>query len=72
MSAAYIQVHFRLDFLWKRFKAKIMYPDQTREQSDLGSYCLHYRLPDHKLSTEDNKSRDFKWGNGQDNYGEGP
>ena len=37
MSAAYIHVHFRLDFLWKRFQAKIMYPDQTRKQSDLGS-----------------------------------
>ena len=44
MSAAYIQVHFRLDFF---MKANSIDPDQTapKEQSDLGPYCLQYRLP---------------------------
>ena len=44
MSAAYIQVHFRLDFFKE---ATSMNPDQTahKEQSDLGPYCLQYRLP---------------------------
>ena len=39
MSAAYIQVHFRLDFIKE---AKNMNPDQTasKDQSDLGHYCL--------------------------------
>ena len=43
MSTAYIQVHFRLDFF---MKANHMNPDQTGvvEQSDLGPYCLQYRL----------------------------
>ena len=43
MSAAYSQVHFRLDFI---MEANTMDPDQTGplEQSDLGSYGLQYRL----------------------------
>ena len=43
MSAAYIQVHFRLDFY---VEANNVDPDQTAlKQSDLGPYCLLYRLP---------------------------
>ena len=40
MSAAYIQVHFRLDFF---MEANNMNPDQTAawKQSDLGPYCSH-------------------------------
>ena len=43
MSAAYIQVHFRLDFM----EANTMNPNQTapKEQSVLATYCLQYRLP---------------------------
>ena len=46
MAAAYIHVHFRLDFL----EANNMSPDQNAskgaawEQSDMGPYCLQYRL----------------------------
>ena len=42
--AAYIQVHFKLDFI---MEANTMDPDQTapKEQSDLCTYCLQYRLP---------------------------
>ena len=42
-SAAYIQAHSRLDLI---MEANTMNPDQTApwEQSDLGSYCLQYRL----------------------------
>ena len=44
MCAAYTQVHLRLDFL---MQTNNMNPDQTalEEQSDLGPYCLKYRLP---------------------------
>ena len=45
MSAAYIQVHCRLDFI---MKANTMNP---WEQSDLGPYCLQYRQHK-KISTE--------------------
>ena len=42
--AAYIYMHFRLDFI---MEANNMNPDQTApwEQSDLGPYCLQYKLP---------------------------
>ena len=40
MSAVYIQVHFRLDFF---MEANNMDPGPW-EQSDLGPYCLQYRL----------------------------
>ena len=42
-SAAYIQVHFRLDSI---MEANTMNPDQTAplEQSDLGLYCLQFDL----------------------------
>ena len=41
-SATYIQVHFRLDFM---MEANTMGPDQTAPwRSDLGPYCLEYRL----------------------------
>ena len=38
-------MHLRLDFFMEAIK---MNPDQTapREQSDLGSYCLQYQLPE--------------------------
>ena len=39
-SAANIQVHFRLDFY---IESNTIETDQ--EQSDLGPYCLQYRLP---------------------------
>ena len=44
MYVAYIQLHFRVDFI---MEANTMNPDQTApwEQSDLGPYCLQYRLP---------------------------
>ena len=44
MGAMSMQVHFRLDFT---MEANIMNPDHTApmEQSDLGPYCLQYRLP---------------------------
>ena len=45
MSAAYIHVHFRLEFI---MVADTMNPDQTApkgEQCDLGPYCLPLRLP---------------------------
>ena len=45
MSAAYIQAYLSLDF---KMKANTKNPDQTApywEQSDLGPYCLQYRLP---------------------------
>ena len=50
-SAAHIQVHFRLDFF---MEANTMNPDQTApwEQSDLGTYCLQFRLPKHKQMSE--------------------
>ena len=58
MSAAYIQVYFRLDNI---MEAKNMNPDKTapNEQSDLGPYCLQYRLPK-KISRRgaDNKTLD--------------
>ena len=43
-SVAYINVYFRLDCF---MEANNMKPDQTapKEQSDLGPYCLQYRLP---------------------------
>ena len=41
MSAAYIQVHFRLDNF---MEANNMNPDQTALKSDLGPYCFQYRL----------------------------
>ena len=45
MSAAYILVHLRLDFFMEAIN---MNPDQTAPvvQSDLGPYCLQYRLPE--------------------------
>ena len=51
MFAAYIQVHFRLDFF---MESNNMNPDQTapREQSDLGPYCLKYKLPKIEQTTE--------------------
>ena len=42
VCSIYIQVHFRLDFI---IEANTMNPDQLWEQSDLGPYCLQYRLP---------------------------
>ena len=42
MPAAYIHVHFRLDFI---IEANTMNPDQTAPKSDLGPYCLQYMLP---------------------------
>ena len=43
LSATYIQVHFRQDFF---MEANYIYPNQIpREQSDLGTYYLQYRLP---------------------------
>ena len=36
MSAAYMLVHFKLDFIMET---------STMKQSDLGQYCLQYRLP---------------------------
>ena len=42
MSAAYIQVHFKLDVF---MEASNMNPSQNSEQSDLGPHCLQYRLP---------------------------
>ena len=47
MSAAYIQVPFRLDIF---IEANNMNTDQTalREQSDLGPYILLYSLPNDK------------------------
>ena len=39
MSAAYIQVHFRLDFI---MEGNTMNPVQT---ADLGPFYLQYRLP---------------------------
>ena len=47
-SAAYIQVHFRLDFFMEA-------TNMNTEQSDLGPYCLQYRQEDEKA---DNKSWD--------------
>ena len=44
-SAAYIQVHFRLDII---MEANTMNPGQTAppwEQSDLDPYCFQNRLP---------------------------
>ena len=38
MSAAYVQLHFRLDFF---MEANNMNPDQT----DSGKYCSQYRIP---------------------------
>ena len=57
-SAAYIQVYFRLNFV---MEANTMNPDQTApwEQSDLGPYCLQYRLPKN-ISRVDNKSCDWQ------------
>ena len=56
MSAAYIQVHFRLDFIsWKPW-----------EQSDQCSDCLQYRPPTvgyKQMRGADNKSRDW-WAKG--------
>ena len=45
MFAVYNQVHFRLDFI---MEANTMNPDKTApfvQQSELGPYCLQYRLP---------------------------
>ena len=71
MSAAYIQVHFRL---YSIMEAIIMSPDQTapsnmdadqtlqREQSDLRPYCLQY-IGYLRISADaraDNKSSDWR------------
>ena len=50
-----IQVHFRPDYF---MEANNMDQDQTalKEQSDLGPYCLQYRLPKN-IRGADNKSR---------------
>ena len=42
-SAAYIEVHFRLDFF---LDANNMNPDRTAPK---GPYCLQYRLPENRL-----------------------
>ena len=44
MSAANIQMHFRLEFF---MDVNNMNPDQSApwEQTDLGPYCLQYSLP---------------------------
>ena len=44
MSAAYIQMPFRLVFVTE---ANTINPDQTdpKEHIDIGPYCLQYRLP---------------------------
>ena len=39
MSAAYIQLHLKQDFPWKQTVLHLI------RQSDLGPYCLQYRLP---------------------------
>ena len=44
-SAAYFQVHPRLDFI---MKPNTMNP---REHSDRGPYCLHYGLSTYKQTT---------------------
>ena len=58
MSAAYLQVHFRLDLF---MEANNITPDQTASKSDLGPYCLQYRLPKQTMSRQ--KSHDV-WGKG--------
>ena len=40
MSAAYIQVHFRLDFFMEANNMK----NSEYDQSDLGPYCFQNRL----------------------------
>ena len=59
MSAAYIQVHFRLDIF---MEANSMDPDQTapKEQSDLGPYCLQHRLPKN-ISRQEEQSTSRGW-----------
>ena len=49
-SAAFTLVHFGLDFT---LEANIMCPNQT----DLGPYCLHYRLP---VNISNEKSYDWR------------
>ena len=41
---AYVQVHFRLNFIWKQTLWTLIRL-LLKEQSDLDEYCLQYRLP---------------------------
>ena len=53
MSAAYIQVHFRLDF---NMEANNRNTDQTvplQTKSDMSPYCLRYWLPKNISSREE-------------------
>ena len=47
MSAAYIQVHFRLDFIMESIT------------TNLGSHCLHYRLQHKQTRGANDKGRDW-------------
>ena len=51
-SDTYIQVHFRLDY---SMEANTMNP---WEQSDLGPYCLQYRVPK-KINRQESMSSAF-------------
>ena len=63
MTAAYIQVPFRLDLF---METNNMDPNQTapsvalREQSDQCSYCLQYRLPKNITRRSNNKNCDLR------------
>ena len=56
LSAAYIQAHFRLDFF---MEANNMNRDQTapKAHSDLGPYCLQYRLPKNIFRKEEQMTK---------------
>ena len=55
MSAAYIQVYFRLNFI---MEANTMNPDQM---SDLGSYCFQYRVPNN-INRRESRGQDVTRG----------
>ena len=55
MSVTYIQVHFRQDFF--------MEANMNPEQSDLGPYCLQYRLPKN-MRRQEKQMRSHDWGTG--------
>ena len=64
MSAAYIQIHFKLDFFMKANTMNREIRVLPREQSYLGPYCLQYRLPKNISKPEELMTKSWLAGQG--------
>ena len=58
-SAAYIQLHFRLDFFSLKLTILTLIRLFPWEQSDMGSFCLQYRLTKKKSRRESRQQKSW-------------